>query len=322
MRTRNTEIDIAKGIALVLMIVGHSFTRHSYLFESFHMPLFFILSGYFYSPITNLELIKKGVKRLWKPFFITIVLLEMVSFAMGVNYTMRSYFYSILFPDGIYTSNLTQIWPDAGALWFLAALFWCRIIFNTIYKHFQNNSTYIEVCLVVAVLSVYIGHNYVFNLPFGILIGCSGIFFYCIGQLCKQYNIFEKRIPIVYILMFIPTWYYLCEISLFRMFAFGYGGLYLINVASAIIMVVFIVKFSRVIINYTPTLPSLFKIIGEESLVLLCWHEICRNIINNIIALGWEPSTGQAGRYLLSSSIFIGLIIVSSKRVYRNVSTK
>lgn len=48
MALRDMQIDITKGIAIVLMIIGHcslSSGTIRYLLFSFHMPLFFIYSG-------------------------------------------------------------------------------------------------------------------------------------------------------------------------------------------------------------------------------------------------------------------------------------
>lgn len=52
---RNNQIDISKGIAIILMILGHSiiltdnFTNYFFkLIFSFHMPLFFLFSGYYF----------------------------------------------------------------------------------------------------------------------------------------------------------------------------------------------------------------------------------------------------------------------------------
>ena len=49
MAARNEIIDIAKAIGIILMVIGHTrcpeYLRH--LIYLFHMPLFFILSGYF-----------------------------------------------------------------------------------------------------------------------------------------------------------------------------------------------------------------------------------------------------------------------------------
>jgi fucose 4-O-acetylase-like acetyltransferase len=48
---RNTVISICKGLAIILMVIGHAeapdlLTRIIY---TFHMPLFFITAGYFFS---------------------------------------------------------------------------------------------------------------------------------------------------------------------------------------------------------------------------------------------------------------------------------
>lgn len=51
MKERDHSIDILKGIGILLVIMGHCdiFGRISGLIYSFHMPLFIILSGYFFS---------------------------------------------------------------------------------------------------------------------------------------------------------------------------------------------------------------------------------------------------------------------------------
>lgn len=45
---RNIEIDIIKGLAIVLMVLGHAETPiHNFIYL-FHMAVFFIAAGYFY----------------------------------------------------------------------------------------------------------------------------------------------------------------------------------------------------------------------------------------------------------------------------------
>ena len=48
---RNTTISIAKGIAIILMVIAHAEAPGwlcQFIFE-FHMPLFFITAGFFFS---------------------------------------------------------------------------------------------------------------------------------------------------------------------------------------------------------------------------------------------------------------------------------
>ena len=46
MSNRNLLVDVAKGIGIVLVVLGHSGIEFGhYLIYMFHMPLFFFLSG-------------------------------------------------------------------------------------------------------------------------------------------------------------------------------------------------------------------------------------------------------------------------------------
>lgn len=73
-KSRNNYISIAKAIGIILMVVGHSgcpiyLCRFIYLF---HMPLFFVCSGYFFKNITDsptlLSFYKKKAKGLYLPY--------------------------------------------------------------------------------------------------------------------------------------------------------------------------------------------------------------------------------------------------------------
>ena len=66
-------IDIAKGIAIILVIVGHTVPNPSPLRHaifSFHMPVFFILAGYTFRPKPWRELLSGSVSRLLVPYVV------------------------------------------------------------------------------------------------------------------------------------------------------------------------------------------------------------------------------------------------------------
>ena len=69
-------IDIAKSIGIMLVILGHILPMDSILKKyiySFHMPLFFILTGIVYSYKDNesfCKIIEKQIKSILIPFFI------------------------------------------------------------------------------------------------------------------------------------------------------------------------------------------------------------------------------------------------------------
>lgn len=73
MKERIEYIDVAKGITILLVVVGHVESAPSplrSLIYSFHMPLFFILSGFFFKKGDVLGTIKKMVPSLVIPYFL------------------------------------------------------------------------------------------------------------------------------------------------------------------------------------------------------------------------------------------------------------
>lgn len=74
--SRIDEIDILKGIAIILMVAGHSGAPFTHFIYLFHMAVFFIASGYFFKDSSSDNLknvwisIKKKIKGLWIPFFV------------------------------------------------------------------------------------------------------------------------------------------------------------------------------------------------------------------------------------------------------------
>ncbi|MCT1391418.1 acyltransferase family protein [Peribacillus frigoritolerans] len=79
---RESWLDIAKGLGIILVVIGHSENAvvHHYLFW-FHMPLFFMISGYLFRPLVSISELKlfiiKKTKQLLIPyvsFGLTIIL--------------------------------------------------------------------------------------------------------------------------------------------------------------------------------------------------------------------------------------------------------
>ena len=79
-------IDIAKGIAIILVIVGHTVPNPSPLRHaifSFHMPLFFILAGYTFRPKPWRELLSGSVSRLLVPYVVLALAWQVPTFLMS-----------------------------------------------------------------------------------------------------------------------------------------------------------------------------------------------------------------------------------------------
>lgn len=78
---RDLTFDVMKGLGILLVLLGHTWGIPEHLHQaifSFHMPMFFIVAGYFsksYNQIDDkLNTIKKYFRRLVVPFLFTFLL--------------------------------------------------------------------------------------------------------------------------------------------------------------------------------------------------------------------------------------------------------
>lgn len=191
---RNNSVDIAKGIAILLVIVGHTvdvpeMVKH--IIFSFHMPLFFILSGWFFKIKDAKEQIAKDVKRLLVPYIFTSVLFLFwwmsIYIITGELGGIKEKLISVIYGSGtIHESPLFGDVPPLGAIWFLLALFWCRLFYGLLCKKFD--SVRCVVFAIVISIAATIVDVHVVNLPFSILPGLSAMAFFMIGNMANKFR--------------------------------------------------------------------------------------------------------------------------------------
>ena len=84
-------LDIARGIAIILMVIGHAVSGYKRaIIFSFHMPLFIIISGFFYKSGRNIkEEIKNILKKLIIPYIVSIIVVHIAKiFIIGENFNI------------------------------------------------------------------------------------------------------------------------------------------------------------------------------------------------------------------------------------------
>lgn len=117
MDTRFKHIDIAKGVAIVLVVLNHSSLNIFFpeIFSSmslFRMPLFFFLSGLFFSySLTPVELTSKKSQTLLKPYFSIMIFLLLLSIIIQED-NLISKLKGIIYGNGI-----TNPWGVSGLLY-------------------------------------------------------------------------------------------------------------------------------------------------------------------------------------------------------------
>jgi acyltransferase len=206
-------VDIAKGIGIILVIVGHTSIEFSWLGKfiySFHMPLFFFLSGYFASHgqyATIAAFIKRKSSALLIPYFI-FAFISYLYFLFRYQYGDPAYFKDIsVYQEffGIFYSSGTTEWMDFNLpLWFLTCLFIVEALFFFIGKVFHKKSYIMLVLMICSVIGYLDGVFHPYKLPWGIDVALTAVVFYGIGNLSRTPVTFliSKALPVKFLLVF------------------------------------------------------------------------------------------------------------------------
>ena len=144
-RNRIGWVDAAKGLAILLVIVGHTvesgtFTRN--IIFSFHIPLFFLLSGYTFRPSANwadfFYRVKKDAVRLLVPYVLSGLVIALVKIFyrhLAPLPVLRDMAEALIWGSG--TGD--GIHESIGVLWFLISLFGARQIVNAVCVLYKND---------------------------------------------------------------------------------------------------------------------------------------------------------------------------------------
>ena len=161
--TKVNWVDSLKGFAIILVVLGHISSPLSSLIYSFHMPLFFIASGFFLNPTNELKSeIIKSFKRLFRPFFIYLTLGFIIEFLKRFYLDREQLKFEDFVGALIYMDYDRLIGTYAFVLWFLPALFIGKTLVYLILKY--SRFLILEISLIA--IAFLIGYN--FNFPLAI----------------------------------------------------------------------------------------------------------------------------------------------------------
>lgn len=300
---RNVTIDIMKGIGIMAVIAGHANPDiiTSKIISSFHMPLFFIIAGFFYKPNFNYK--KKLIndyRRLVIPYITTSVILTFFFICFSETPIDIIKFFFKAFICGDTEDHTSMIWahvPKIGPIWFLLALFWCRTFFNYI-----DNSSLSHKNLVIFIISVVsvVIDRYLINLPFSLLPGLSAMIFYLIGKYLRVHRLSKEQILVCAICWIIHLFFSRIDMCICMY------KLYPIDICGAIFGTI-IIYYISILISKTNTLSYVLSKLGNSSLIILCAHSLEWSILNinqKCVDNHWIT------RFLIESTICIVLTFI------------
>lgn len=304
---RDRTVDIMKCIGIIAVIVGHITSVGQQFLFSWHMPLFFILAGYFYHQRNAKDQVCKDILHLLLPYVYTcsaiIVFYAVMSLIQGQDLVTRRVMASLYASGSVgHTSKYLSKVPAIGAIWFLWALFWCKSFFNMIYRKCCNY--YLPVCLVLSITAVLLD-RYLVNLPLAFLPGISALIFYAIGYKVQEIGGF-KSINIWIVAVCLMSWivsFCFCRMSMVKCFYSNFP----INVIGSCGGTYFIWMVSKYIATLKMGIVQFIEWIGRHSLTFLCIHLFELDIhlndymhLKSIIRIPFIIALCAIGTYLLS----------------------
>lgn len=274
-------VDVAKGIGIFLVVLGHTSAQLRNLIYGFHMPLFFFLSGVVFNreKYSINDFVKNRFNTLILPYIFFYVLTYV--YWLLIERSMRSFDCDWWQPilGLFYGSQWHDLMIHNGILWFLPCLFLTQLI---VYMATGVRNRILMIFILVA--CVIIGLQFEENLPWGLNIALVASQFFFIGWVVK------KSIP----LKFDKKWLsILCAIVLFFFYVIGkmrfhnevnmgeciYSNVYLFEIFS------YIGITGTILLSAVIGLPTnrILTWLGKNSLVIFAIHQPVSRIIRFIV---------------------------------------
>lgn len=285
-RERIKWLDIAKGIAILLMIAGHisliPWDPFRKIIFSVHMPLFFIAAGYALGIHNGKIKIKQSAKRLLIPYCATAILTSALIYNIKGTFNFMNEIERLIWASGVPTNYGPGLpvtgeatIPVIGAIWFLPCMFFGKLLFQSILHLLEKRSEYIRAAAVILISAIgyIVGQHY--KIPLGIDISLFSTIFFYAGYLMKKFNLMEKKLHIIGIAAML-LWYLAIRFNGIEMSARFYRDfpycIFVILGAAAGSFVIFAV--SSEILEQIPLISSFLIFCGKNSLTILCIHHL------------------------------------------------
>ena len=286
-------IDVLRGIAIVLMIMGHigfSVPFDKYI-HCFHMPIWFFISGYFFRirDVSIFPFIKKRIVSLLFPYLF-----------WGIGHYLLWILISYHQGDDIFEPLVNLFWyntndkmPIAGALWFLTSLFWTEIIAFVLMKIFSNKLFRSIIILIISLAGCVLPEYFEIRLPWALDCSFVGLGFLYFGKLFKDYSdcsFIQKISNLNYVENFLLILFnaILCFANGYinmRKGSYGFVLLFWVNALTAIIAYWNLTKnISCLICKYDfEKCLSPLKKIGSNSIIYLCLNQLVILVVSLFI---------------------------------------
>lgn len=312
-------IDYAKVIGIFLVVFGHT-AIPAYLYNaifSFHMPLFFFISGYLFSfkkYDSYKHFLGKKTKQIAVPYFyfniITYIFWFFVGRKFGNDSTRDIPFYKPLI--GILYGNGTgDFLVHNIASWFLACLFIVENLFFLLFKSIGKSKKFL--LLIIFVFIGYLDYTYdSVRWPWSFNVALAALVFYASGNLFKRkINLFlQTRIIflILLILLIFPVYTFFFTINGGVNLNLNYYHNYWYFWPEAFSGILIVIIISRLLEFYLGK-TSFIEYISKNTIIILTFQFIAMSVIKAFTSYILKmPLTTFNNKVLIN--ILVSLIVI------------
>lgn len=279
-------VDIAKGIGIILVVLGHTKWVGKGFIYQFHMALFFFLSGITYNEkydVIPIKFFLHKTKKLYLAFlfyFGCFILLHNCFVRYSIidsDIYMLKDFIAAFFRLFTFRANEEM----GGALWFLRTLLFSLGIFNILrfltLKCIKKNNINMDIILLFFEGLIYI-IGYYTNIDFGISGAMVASMFVFWGYEYKKYERFIK-LNVVCAMISACLIYYLSLYTDVSMGANKYTNIvtFLISSFLGIYLTTYVSKFIE-----TTRYEKILEILGKSSMTIMALHFLAFKVITKI----------------------------------------
>lgn len=315
MKQRIQYLDVCKGIGIILVVLGHIIITNpirTWIY-SFHMPLFFFLSGYIFcfSKTSSFKnFVNKRLKTIVVPYFVFAFFFYIYWLLIEIRFRTEGLSVNKLKPlIGIFYGNGPWLTFNI-VLWFLPCLFITEITFYLIIK-FTKEQKYVFLILFISSIIGYLISIYLkFRLPWDINIMCTSIVFYGLGYILHESNLDNKLTTMqesIFIILLLSVNIPIAFINKAVDMDFLTLGNYFLYYIAAISGTLFLYLICKKIKHC-----NWLSFLGKNSLIIMCIHDPLKRIIIKIVSVVSKISTDTIRNSILGSLLCLSIILLIS----------
>ncbi|MFA6121211.1 MAG: acyltransferase family protein [Sideroxydans sp.] len=314
-------VDRAKGLAILLVVLGHIASPLGELIYSFHVPLFFFLAGLFIKvSYSDKAFMAKGLERLILPFLIFGILGFLATLIKNILLHRPIEPLTDSLAGFLYWSDPIHMHHYGLVLWFLPALFWGRTIVFMLEKHVRLH----PLLLVLLTVLVASWAALFAEMPLGLDKGLVALPWICMGYLFYRYR--DRWLS--------ANWYWVVGLALFCCLLVYTGGIRPLDLGSknlgnplfsilytvSLILALFWLLYRGGAFSFISEnrLMGIISQFGHDSMLVLVLHIYTNNaadiLVNHVLGSGYWYVT-----FALSVSLVYAAILLKRRYVTSSI---